>query len=576
MTMLDGDRFDDGEGPGSTPCERFGPDIVALVRGEDAADVDPAVLEHRSSCADCRALADEAAQVFRAAAARPAPVPFAGFDPVARRAAVAGVVTRALATARDAEHEGVPAPALFEVVSRRYGESRLVRFLSLSAGLHAAAAAFLGAWLYLSPSSPFQRREQSTVVGVNTEQTPQLEGNPNPVAPPHNRDIFGTNSNVDFPGSRSLPEHTGLRPFDEAPRPDFGGDVAIYAWPTPAFGKFASPRFLSQSRRRLMDAVYGEEGSRAAADAVHRGLRRLAARQELDGTWVDPATAGGASGRRGADTAAALRSFLAEGETALRRGTYSELVRRGVEALAQSRDPGSGLLGAVRDARGQRLDAPTLVDHASVLSTLAEAYGLDYGLLPEDVRGRWRALLADAVSTVVAAQRPDGSFGLDGRAGDTHTTLSQVEALAMARMAGIAVDGAVLDRAGAFVRSRIDAKGTLGLLEPGDRGQDASLAARALLLSEPLALTADQRTLMRGFILEDASGDPLKGRSLFRADLLELVAAFDDQALRALWGPNLSRSAVSSLVDGTETGEQGTHATAATVRGLTAPYRCAP
>jgi len=283
---------------------------------------------------------------------------------------------------------------------------------------------------------------------------------------------------------------------------------------------------------------------------------------------------------RGGVTGLCTLAYLGDGRTALRPGAYAKNVRDAVTALVRSQDPASGLLGGFGSARAN--DRP-MCNHGPALAALAEAYGLDYGLLPKETRAQLAGVVEKALEATIRSQLADGSFGYGpgARQGDSSVTLLQVEALEAARRAGFAVDGDAVRRAGAWLAARVGPDGRLGYRAAGDRSRDATLTAEALPLATGIGVDEGVRARMLAAVLEEAKGGSLDGRILFRASLLEAVSSSGDPGARSLAPAAARSSGDSQAASGAVPAEGDRYAAAAgdalstarTVRALTAAYR---
>ncbi len=532
-------------------CAARAEEVVALALGETPEGDGSATRAHVAACPACARLHADARRVFDLGQERYAPDPFAGLGPARRRALAADIVDGAMAEAGEAPRG--PILRLADGVRVRYAESRAVRFFALSATLHAAAAAFLGAWLYLSPQSPL-RRVDGTAGGILVGEAdgPRLEGGgPAAVtAPPGLR----------IPGAERLPfpADPGLGAAAADPRPPFDPGVEFQSFPTEEFREFAGVRFRPALRDRRLAAAWGEEGAPRTAQAVQRGLRWLAYDQAADGGW-DRARGGGA-------TAEAVRAFLADGATPLRRGPWAPAVRAGVDALVRSQDPVTGLLGG--EAGG--------VGHGPALAALAEAYGLDFALLGDRSRSGMAEVLRRSVAASRRLQHADGSFpARPGGPGDAGATLLHAEGLVVARMAGIPVEGDVLRRAASWLEGRVGEDGRLGGADPTAQ---ALLTARAWALSDGLGLDGDVRGRLRRAVLADAGREEFRQDVPLLAGILEGLVASREPGLPGDRGSSLAAAALAAAAGDAFPRRAGgsapdAAATAAALRAFFAPLR---
>ena len=569
----------------NNPCDAFGPDVVALLRGELSPEEAVPVRAHIAACAACAALGADHDLIRAAAAARPAESP----SP-ASRARLTAALDQALAAADAADRARGPVFRLLDRAGRRYAESRKVRFLTISLGAHAAAAVLLA--IHLTVGLPGATAPEDPVIEIATGA---------PLPPPYPEDPFLGTDGVEVEGVGPMAPKGGVgripmetrwphldlplppsRPVAPAEDPIDGG-ASFRLYPNAESAAFAGPRFRRLDRERRMREAWGPLDATHAEQTVERGLRYLAAAQNPDGTWSS-GRAGDPKAQRerfaGGVTGTVLLAFHADGRTAMRQGPFTETVRRAMGAILRSEDRRTGLLGSF--ARGPANDRP-LCNHAPALAALAEGYALDYGLLPDVTRKELSAVVERAVAATLRAQRDDGSFGYapDAAQGDASVTLMQVEALDAARRAGFAVDPEALRRAGAWLRERLGADGRLGYRTAGDRSKDATLSAQALPLARALGFDEDARGRMAKAVLEDARGAALEERVLFRSAVLEVVARSAGEEARAV-APLAARLGIAAQTAGGSIGAGrdpsaaaagDALSTARTVRGLAAAYR---
>lgn len=559
----------------------MGPEVTALSRGELTPAEEAAVRAHLAACPACAVLAGDVARIRAAAAARAVPPG----DPAAR-VRLAANLDRAVAEADALERSRGPVARFVVLAGRRWSESRKVRFLSYSLAVHAAAAVFLAVRLSLIEGVTRTEEARFTEVAVGEPLPPPYD---DPLAPgtlgapsPRSAGPVRIPIEVETPwpmSGNSLPAREPGSPFPDPP--ETAGGMRLY--PGEEFRAFAAPRFRADLRASRLAAAWGPVEGKRAALTVERGMQYLARVQDADGTWASGRAGDPKDQRdrfRGGVTGICTLAFLGDGRTARRPGDYAVVVRSALTALVRSQDPKSGLLGAFGPARAN--DRP-LCNHAPALEALAEAYGLDYGMLPKETRTQLARVVDRAVKATVDSQLADGSFGYKPGAahGDSSVTLMQLEALEAARRAGFKVDALALRRAGAWIAQRIGDDGRVGYRTPGDRSQDATLTAQALPLAASLGIPEDVRARMAGAVAAEAMAGDLGDRILFRAALLEAVAGSLDAEARAQ-GPAAARSANDSQ-EGTGSLAAGRDryaaaagdalATARTLRALTAPYR---
>ncbi len=570
----------------STSCRDLEPEVVALARGElPPAEAAP-LRAHLEGCSSCASLHADTLRVRAAAAARPAPVP--GEASRARLRAVLDAAWEESLAEEEAEADRRrsrgPVLRLLDHAGRRYAESRAVRFLTFSVAIHAAAAVALTVHLVGGGGGSGDRRPLIEVSGTFELPPPYpedpftappvpeggiAEGTPLPWIPDAGWPVPGSS----FPGAEPTPVLQDPLDFSAAQR----------LYPNGEFSAFATARFRSDLRTRGLARAWGAEEATAVGRAVERSLAFLAGTQESDGTWPSGRPGDPKPQRdrfRGGVTGICVGAFLADGRTALREGTYSSVVRDAVNALAGSQDRRTGLLGAF--AAGPANDRP-LVNHGPALGALAEAYGLDWRFLREETRRDLAAVILRGIAASLAAQREDGSFGYapGARSGDASVTLLQIEALEAARLAGFEVGRAALDRAAAWIASRIGPDGRLGYRVAGDRGADATLTAEALTLDRVLRLPPEVRDRMLAEVLREAAAADLGDRVLFRSAVLETLAPRDaaepgnpaGAVVRATLRSQSPSGAFGTRKDTWSLAAGDALGTARTVRALTAPWR---
>ncbi|MFO1076520.1 MAG: prenyltransferase/squalene oxidase repeat-containing protein [Planctomycetota bacterium] len=174
--------------------------------------------------------------------------------------------------------------------------------------------------------------------------------------------------------------------------------------------------------------------------AINRGIDWLASQQNRDGSWRN---AGGDGGNPVAMTALAGMSLVASGSTPTRGPRWQE-VREAVEWTLVRAEAGDGFITA--PGEGQ-----PMFGHGFATMLLASVYGME-----EDERHqkRIKRVLDRAVGTISSAQSTAGGWiyypGMNDDEGSV--TITQMQALRAARMAGIVVDKRTIDRGVDYVK----------------------------------------------------------------------------------------------------------------------------
>jgi hypothetical protein len=182
-------------------------------------------------------------------------------------------------------------------------------------------------------------------------------------------------------------------------------------------------------------------GTAETEAAVNAGLAWLARQQREDGTWslTGPYTKGAPQENTAAATAMALLAFQGHGETHL-DGTYSEQVKRGMDAMLAMQRPDGQFLGKMT------ADIHLLYTHAQCTIAVCELYGMtkDPNLLEPAKK---------AIQFAAAAQDPKlGGWRYRPRVdSDTSVTGWFVMAFQSARMAQIPIPSGVLPRVSAYL-----------------------------------------------------------------------------------------------------------------------------
>ena len=202
--------------------------------------------------------------------------------------------------------------------------------------------------------------------------------------------------------------------------------------------------------------------------AVSRGLAWLARQQQKDGSWKFD----GSSKEQVAATGMALLPFLAANQTPA-NGKYMDQVANGIGWLM-----GKNL--------GNGLGTTNMYAHALATMALCEA-----AWRTKDAKIMEKAKAA--VAYIVGAQGRNGSWGYTGPApseGDTSILGMQIEALTVAKRAGIEFDAKVFEMADKFlvgVSSEIESK--YGYRE---KGMSQTLTPVALLSRNAMGTISDR------------------------------------------------------------------------------------
>ena len=201
-------------------------------------------------------------------------------------------------------------------------------------------------------------------------------------------------------------------------------------------------------------------GSEASEDAVARGLAWLAAHQREDGSWWfdhrdglcrglcrDPGTHGSTT----ASTALALLAFLGAGEVT-EESQYKEVVDKGLYYLSSR---------LIVTPHGGDLQEGTMYAQGIATIALCEAYAMT----EDESIG---SVAQQAVNFICTAQHAEGGWRYyPGQPGDTTVYGWQVMALKSARMAGLDVPDAVLERAKGFLdRVQVEDGAYYGYMTP--------------------------------------------------------------------------------------------------------------
>jgi hypothetical protein len=221
--------------------------------------------------------------------------------------------------------------------------------------------------------------------------------------------------------------------------------AGLTAWPRPgaALADGANPELTA------VDLI-----TPAAQQAIDRGLKLLASRQQDDGSFGS-----GGYSRNVAVCGLSGMAFMAGGSTP-GRGPYGDRVDRCVEFLLANTDK-SGFI----QAQGATSHGP-MYGHGFAALFLAECYGMT---MRDDIREN----LSKAIDLIVQTQNQEGGWRYQPqrRDADISVTICQVMALRAARNAGLHVPSETIDRCIDYVKRSQNADGGFMYMVQG--GQSA-------------------------------------------------------------------------------------------------------
>lgn len=250
-------------------------------------------------------------------------------------------------------------------------------------------------------------------------------------------------------------------------------------------------RVLGHRREPIRSALRNANGGKEAEydKAIRNGLAFLGKYQETDGGWpvaIFPRNWPQAEsvdfkwGRVGVSSLALL-AFFGDGHTWLpddagRNDQYFDVTRKAVKFLLAAQDPTTGRFGA---GEGERVHF--MYNHGMATLALAEATALSGD--PE-----LKAHLEKAIAYIVKTQTSNGGWNYYGHqdSDDISVSVWQVQALAAAREAGLAVPDESLTRALSLFRSATKGDRVLYRLEHDDNIFTPSLNGMALMLRQLL------------------------------------------------------------------------------------------
>ena len=209
-----------------------------------------------------------------------------------------------------------------------------------------------------------------------------------------------------------------------------------------------------------MRAITQGGGKKESEAAVLKGLKWLAAQQDSDGSW--------ASADKPAMTSFALLAFLGHGETTVSadfgptmQKAIDWLLKIGEENAKRPAAP-AGMVFAMR--------ANDYMDGAFAHGIATFALGEYYTISKDE---RVTELLSKAIRCIVVGQAADGGWHDDysqGGESDTWTSIPQIQALKVAHLSGLKIDGvdAALGKAMRNLKRVQADNGSFGYRKAGD------------------------------------------------------------------------------------------------------------
>lgn len=224
---------------------------------------------------------------------------------------------------------------------------------------------------------------------------------------------------------------------------------------------------VGQCQQPAIESAAGDLVTAEARDAIERGLKFLAGRQQPDGSFG----LGGPS-RNVAICALGGMAFMSSGSTP-GRGPYGEQVNKCIDFILNHTEE-SGFI----NVEGSATHGP-MYGHGFATLFLAEAYGMT-------PRPDIRPKLMRAIKLIVQTQNAEGGWRYQPvrRDADISVTICQVMALRAARNAGIHVPRDTIDRTVEYVkRSQNPDGGFMYMLQGGDSAFPRSAAGVVALYS---------------------------------------------------------------------------------------------
>jgi hypothetical protein len=207
--------------------------------------------------------------------------------------------------------------------------------------------------------------------------------------------------------------------------------IALLGFILPAAAENAAPGVPPQTDSEAVVKI-----DAATKSAIQGGLKFLASRQRLNGSW---AIKDGNAGHPVAVTSYVLLAMMAAGNLP-DEGEYARNMAAGVQFLLDRVQPD----GLFRDVLG----ASYMYNHGMATIALAELYG-------ESHAPSLRPKLQAAISVILKSQNAAGGWRYAPRPSDADVsvTVMQTVALRAAQEAGISIPQEPIDRAAGYVRS---------------------------------------------------------------------------------------------------------------------------
>jgi hypothetical protein len=247
-----------------------------------------------------------------------------------------------------------------------------------------------------------------------------------------------------------------------AATPTFAVNMATASLPSLAAVSMAPSAAVPMGTGKMHGALRGRTGGKGAAagagatdageKAVMAGLRWLKQTQKSDGSW--------SSQHQAAMTGLAMLCFLGHGETST-SAEFGETVQKGINWILERGKAQNGVL-----TDNGRIDQPGSYTHGIVTYALGEYYAMT-----QDERAY--EPFKQAIKLIVDGQGPDGGwmYGFDKSQSDTSVTGWQIQALKIAHLSGINIEGvdAAMDKAMNNLKRVQSANGAFGYRGPEDR-----------------------------------------------------------------------------------------------------------